>query len=262
MKNKSFAIKPVEIRKKKIDICDMCVLKGESFIGIDQTSVIKFEDDFDYPERVFLVIYLANTETVKLSSIALNKRGEIYITDYYNHCIFMLTPELAKKKIFGSKGVENNELSMPNGISCNNDYVYVCDTNNSRIQILSLDLQFFKTFKLNYCPDLIKVSSSMICISTYEKFYFYNLNEELVNEYPKKDEKVTVTISSINEIDSYFYAITYGTHKIVFFYDKEGKLIEEIDIDRFPDFLFIRGIILENESSLRILSNDKYIEFV
>ena len=68
-----------------------------------------------------------------------NQRNEINVSDQSNNCIILFDLNLNQLKQFGSEGEENNQLNAPLGLCCHGDYLYVCDCDNNRIQILTLD---------------------------------------------------------------------------------------------------------------------------
>jgi hypothetical protein len=82
-----------------------------------------------------------NNKDIAPNGIASNKRNELYISDLNKHCIYMMDFNLNLIKSFGKKGACENEFDNPSDICCKDDYLYVCDHLNERIQILSLDFE-------------------------------------------------------------------------------------------------------------------------
>ena len=49
--------------------------------------------------------------------------------------------------------IEGNELFSPLGIYCQDDYLFLSDSENHSIQILNLDLKYRDTIELNFRPQ-------------------------------------------------------------------------------------------------------------
>ena len=84
--------------------------------------------------------------------------------------------ELNLIKTFGSAGDGMDQLIGPRTICCQNDYLFVSDRFNKRIQILTLDLEFHDTIQLDFLPLSIAVSSTTIGIDgSIGIFFLYPL---------------------------------------------------------------------------------------
>lgn len=60
----------------------------------------------------------------------------LYVVDYNYHSVFVFTPDGNFVSKFGGEGSEEGQLMFPRGVAIDEDgYVYVCDTQNNRIQI-------------------------------------------------------------------------------------------------------------------------------
>lgn len=60
----------------------------------------------------------------------------LYVVDFNYHCVFVFTRDGAFISKFGGEGIGEGQLNFPRGIAIDEDgYVYVCDTQNNRIQI-------------------------------------------------------------------------------------------------------------------------------
>ena len=73
------------------------------------------------------------------SFCALNHRNEIYVSVFGKHCFIMFDLNLNQLKQFGSNGAGNDQLKFPCGLCSHNDYLYISDRHNNRIQILTLE---------------------------------------------------------------------------------------------------------------------------
>ena len=76
-----------------------------------------------------------------------------------------------------------NELRNPKCLSCDNDLLCVCDHENSRIQILNLDLKFVDNIKLLDKPISLVIINGTLCVSCSNQTYFYDLkSKKVINE--------------------------------------------------------------------------------
>ena len=147
-------------------------------------------------------------------------QNEIYVSDHSKHCIILFDLNLNQLKHFGSEGVGSNQLNYPLGLSCHGDYLYICDRDNKRIQIFSLDFEYVNTIQLNGLkPYRTELSNTTIVVSCNGVFY----------DFVSKDLKFKYNIAGTNNINyfySTFYALNVKQEKIYFF-DSDGNFLEE-----------------------------------
>ena len=149
-------------------------------------------------------------------------RNEIYVSDYSKHCIILFDLNLNELKKFGTKGVGNNQLKGPCGLCCHGDYLYICDSYNERIQILTLDFEYVSTIQTdNHSPCRVQTSETTIGVSCHEATLFYDLNTRAL-----KYKHNILRTYNINYIDSIFCAINVWENKFYFF-DSDGNFVEE-----------------------------------
>ena len=106
-------------------------------------------------------IMLLNKKGERLCSITKSKHGlktpfgvsldndnNIYISDFDKNCVckFKKSGELLKR--IGKEGSGPGEFKHPRGIAVTGDRIYVCDSDNSRIQVLTLELKPVNWFEL------------------------------------------------------------------------------------------------------------------
>ena len=106
-----------------------------------------------------------NNKTFRPLYLTSNGKKSIYITDCSAHQIIQTDLDFNFIKQFGSKGSSNQQLYYPLGIEYYEDSVYVCDSNNQRIQKLSEDLVYQETYPLNFHPWNIKIIKNIACVS-------------------------------------------------------------------------------------------------
>ena len=108
-----------------------------------------------------------------------------------NHTILVYQLNGCFLSKFGKYGKDKLEFNDPRGLACNesNGDIYICDSGNNRIQILSKEFQFKSQFgadKLNYPLD-VKLSKEYIfildtsnpCMHLYD--YNFNLQKSVIS---------------------------------------------------------------------------------
>ena len=80
----------------------------------------------------------------------------------------------------GQRGSKEGEFNIPLGLALHNNQVYVCDSDNHRIQVFDLDLNFIRFIGLYYVlphlmPNLIQMDiCNHACINQpYAAFYHF-----------------------------------------------------------------------------------------
>ena len=75
--------------------------------------------------------------------IAVGEAGNIYVTDTYNHCVYMFDENGGVKGKWGKFGSEEGEFYSPKGIAIGpSGFIYVADYGNDRIQKFDPDGKF------------------------------------------------------------------------------------------------------------------------
>ena len=162
---------------------------------------------------------------------AIHSDNDFYISDHGNHCIYLINKELNIIKTFGSEGSCMDQFIDPLTIFCQNEYLFVSDSGNKRIQIFTLDLNYHDTIQLNFHPLSIAVSSTTIGIEGSDKTYFYDIKTKILKkEYPKIDGRISL-------IDSNFYVAIYKQPKKFVIFDQEGELIDECSVESISEHI-------------------------
>ena len=236
----SIDIAPQEIRR----------LSNGCFISSCTDSITIFDDSFKQLKQIDLDYAVG---------CAIHNDKNIYITDYDKCCIYLMDNQLKMIKKFGCKGSTMNQFNIPLSICMKDEFLYVCDLGNKRIQILKLNFEYHETIQLDFYPQFIEISNTTIAICGSQGIYFYDKRtKQLKKKYP-------AILSRISLIDFNFYVISGTLVKNLFIFDHEGELIDEVILENLRDTIvnFYDGYILSTEDYLLVLSNngEKFLKY-
>ena len=222
----------------------ICELSNGSFVATHINQISVFDENLIQFKKVDFSNFAFGC--------AISNDKNIYITDWNNSCICLMDKELNIIKKFGTKGSNNNEFNNLTCICCRDDFLFVCDYSNRRIQILKLDFEYHDTIQLNCFPLSIEVSNTTIGICGFEGgIYFYDRRTKAFKkQYPNN------IIGRISFIGSNFYVLSYKPSKKVYVFDAEGNLLEEFEIEIFGKLItdIKDGIIFSSKDYLFVSS--------
>ena len=123
--------------------------KGSSGVSIDSESGhIYVADIFNKRIQIFSetgdhLYQFGHRHLIQPCGILIHQ-DSIYVTDINQHAIFLFKlPDLTMVKRVGKRGSGNEEFDSPRQLAISpNQHLYVADSDNNRIQILSTDLAF------------------------------------------------------------------------------------------------------------------------
>ena len=123
-------------------------LMGPYRLVVSDGMIIVAERDGDCVKEMKLDGSIIKTIGVgqmkKPGGVALDSRGNIYVTSNHKLQKFSVDGELLKDVGSRRAGIENSEFDTPRGIVVDDQKVYVCDSLNGRIQVFDLNLNFVK----------------------------------------------------------------------------------------------------------------------
>ena len=139
------------------------------------------------------------------------------MSDDRNNRIILFDLNLNKLAVSKS----NTRLNDPSGLCCHGDYLYICNSGNNRIQILTLDFDYVSTIEIDGCPRRVQISNTTICVICERVIFFYDLVSKAL-----KCKHNTAKTLNINYFDSIFCALNVLEKKFYFF-DSDGHFLEE-----------------------------------
>ena len=151
-----------------------------------------------------------------------NDKDKMYISDSYGHKIHMFDFEQNLIASYGSNGNNQNELNWPNGLFYNYGLIYICDSQNKRIQVISEDLQYHDTHELSFMPCKIQIVDKMACITEDRKGYIHFLSLPSFTpkySYLRNEGRIVQSIRKLNVFTQFDH-----TSGILNFYNSDGTI--------------------------------------
>lgn len=102
------------------------------------------------------------------SDLKFDKKGNMYVTDKYNHRVQVLSPEGKPIREFGADG----QLKSPVDLQLTDDYVFVTELDSNQVSVFNLDGKFITTFGKGYLhqPNGITIDhDGYVYISSFDK---------------------------------------------------------------------------------------------
>ena len=78
--------------------------------------------------------------------LAFDKEGDLYISEYLNHCITKVTPQGQFIAKIGSEGSDPGELYGPSSITIHQNYIYVAELGIDRVSVFDCSGEFVHCF--------------------------------------------------------------------------------------------------------------------
>lgn len=114
------------------------------------------------------------------TDVALDKEGNIYVSDGYANARVHKFSEGELLLSWGEPGREPGQFNLPHGIFVSEDIVYVADRENSRIQVFETDGKFLGEWDVNRPTDVV-VHEGKVIVSELG----YNVGSAAISTKPK-----------------------------------------------------------------------------
>ena len=159
----------------------------------------------------------------------------------------------------GSLGCSVDEFNYPCGIFYNNanSFVYICDSQNTRIQVYNKNLVFERTYNLDFTPFEIKCLNGYAFMRDNDKknIYCFNLSTfELITKYEGHNGTLFVLNSFIYEY--------FNENSTMYVYNNECSILKCFIINVPNNVIKFNGLesmcyfngkfILANENSKKL----------
>ncbi len=216
---------------------DLCVLPNGNILCADfrEHNICVYDKNLKLIKKVDKIGNFIFGPT----SLTTNKLDKLYVCDYSNDRIFITDFELTHvTKTIDSDEYKTHQFCDPSSICYFNDFLYICDTYNKKIQKLTSTLKFKTSYKFDFSPKQIKITNYVACVRPLDQcsIFFYRTDTfELKHRYDGHN-------GSISEINSFFYEY-YEKNKKLYSYDNTGRQIDEILTKGFNNRINIEDVV-------------------
>ena len=119
--------------------------------------------------------------------VAVNRRGEVVVSERKRHCVSIFSPSGVKLRSFGSHGLGHGQFDEPRGVAVDSEgNILVADYNNHRIQMFTVEGQFFAVVGTKgsgrlqfYYPCDIAISNNKVYVADYYNHRIQVLHSDL-----------------------------------------------------------------------------------
>ena len=173
----------------------------------------------------------------------------------HNHCILVYQLDGKFVSSIGGEGSGKLQFNCPWGLSANesNNDIYICDSNNHRIQIIFQDLQFKSNFgkdTLRYPCD-VKLTQQHIYVLDESNpcIHVYNYNHVLIKSMISRGEGNQIIHSVSFFIDrSDNILITDRLSNTISIFNSNSEIIHKINVFSSPT-----GIVVDNQDRIIVV---------
>lgn len=193
---------------------------------LDSKSICLYDENLVLKKQVSKI----NNEKIEPTSLASNDKDRFYIVDTFNDRILMTDYEFNFIKCIGFYGSLLGEFMSPLDVIFKDDYLYVTDYGNNRVQKLNSDLEMLGIleFPVGYCPFVIENIDDTLCIIPWTRLmiYFYDLNNfSLKNVHTYADCSAQVFNTNSN-----FYRYNQDGSNSLTCYDINGNQLKKVQL--------------------------------
>lgn len=243
LRNANTAYQKINTFNNVFKMCDLSnnyllCLSGDGFMN----ELTVYDDNFR-------VLHKKNTPSISVTTDMVSK---VYLLSDFN--IKITDFELNEIQSISTYLSGYYQFNEPTDICYSNKSLYICDTNNKRIQVLINEQLDFKSFNLDYKPHKIKIAGCTACVTPFniKCLYFYDLETFMLKN------KYNHHCGILSVINDQFYEYC---NKIRSFncYNNEGLLLEKFEVTAPFDSLLEKnkdGQLTLFNQDLLILSSD------
>lgn len=194
--------------------------------------------------------------------IAVAEDHSLFITSSEHHCISKYSPsgELVSTK--GVLGCEEGEFNTPGGVAIKETTgeVFVCDTNNHRVQVFSVsNLEYLREFNINLTAEGLANHTQPvdILVSNHGSLYITDPANETVLVF-SSDEKYQFSWSSMSKVLKSPRSIVADSDGLIYISDNHCLLVFQADGDHvatFEDRKYLLepvGVALDNKGHVYV----------
>ena len=174
-------------------------------------------------------------DDVDLSGIAIDEDDNIYVTDSLQHCLVKLNKAGEILKTVGTRGRDHGEFNDPRGVAVIGDRVFVCDSDNHRLQVFTKErLEFVKTIGSHgqgdeyfSTPEDItqdELGNMYVCDCDNNRVKLLNKQGEFQLSFSKKANGQLKRPSGVCVVDQFVYVVEWGGDCVSVF-SRDGQFV-------------------------------------
>ena len=165
-----------------------------------------------------------------LSGVAVDNDDNVYVADYGRNTIFKFNRWGKLLKIVGQKGRGPCEFNKPRGLAVFEGHVYVCDYDNNRVQVLTLELNFvneLSNFKEVRDIAIDEHGYMYICDTGNNRIQVVNDQSEMSYSFDAKERRSLIGPCGVSVMNDFVYVIENPLCKDenVSVFTKEGNFV-------------------------------------
>ena len=206
---------------------------------------------FDFKEQMYVPV-----------GIGIN-HSKVYVTELMRNSLNLYSTKGKFLKTVWKHGKGKLQFDCPRGVAVSNvtKRIYICDSRNSRIQCLNLDLTFHSFIEDIPSPRDVKLTSDevVVLISGDPCVRYYNYSHQLIRQIIPRGEGNLVIYPCYFCIDkaSNILMTDFATNCVLIFSNR-GELIHKFGQkgeDR-GEFIYVSGIALDSEDRIIVASEN------
>ena len=195
------------------------------------------------------------------TGLALDTEGNIYVANVSSHSVSKYNREGTCVKVVGREGNQKGEFNHPSGITVIGENVFVCDRNNSRIQVFDRQLRFIRSFgshgsdngQLHWPYDLVQDKTGHIYVTDCDnhRIQIFDCQGRFIHTFascgPGKST-VKRPVGVCVGADDLLYVTEYAHHCVSVF-QSNGQFISSFGTygRKKGDFCYPVGVAIDND---------------
>lgn len=173
------------------------------------------------------------------------KEETLYVTDYTNHCIYVLTTKGEFLSKIGCAGSGAGELLEPCGIAVDDDRIVVSDYGNQRIQIFDLDGTFVRALDCSRVDQQNRFKPSGLALDSEGNIHVSCWAENTIKvfkpegSYVRKYGNLSLPTGIVIDKNEFTLVNSHEENKLYIF-DSTENLVHQVETSNGP-----RGVLLD-----------------